>query len=85
MRLNIKKIEGLRCGALRRKPPPYSPELETDLVNWTDDSNWVRLLGIPFWETETPDKVDAFFTQLYNKAKARIATLVAGTLTTTPT
>jgi hypothetical protein len=73
MRLNIKKTEGLRCGALRRKPPPYSPELKTDLVNWTDDSNWVRLLGIPFWETETSDKVDAFFTQLYNKAKARIA------------
>ena len=73
MRLNIKKTEGLRCGALRRTPPPHSPELKTDLINWTDDSSWVRLLGIPFWETETLEKVNAFFTHLYNKAKARIA------------
>ena len=50
MNINIKKTEGIRCGSLRRKPIPLVPELQTDLIKWVKKGEWIRLLGIPFWE-----------------------------------
>ena len=34
MQVNVKKTEGIRCGRLKKKPPPYMPELHTDIIKW---------------------------------------------------
>ena len=70
MSVNVKKTEGIRCGSLKRMPHLISTALRTDLIKWVRDGEWVRLLGIPFWENYNED---LFFEQLYLKAKAKIA------------
>ena len=49
MRANKDKTEGLRGGALRRRPPPLIDELRTASIKFPQEGEWVRLLGIPFW------------------------------------
>ena len=44
---------------------PFSPELGTDMIKWADNKIWVRLLGIPFWETHVADTFNDFFDNLY--------------------
>ena len=70
MCVNVKKTEGIRCGSLKRKPHLISAALCTDLIKWVKDGEWVRLLGIPFWESYNEN---LFFEQLYLKAKAKLA------------
>ena len=70
MSINVKKTEGIRCGALKRKPVPHIPELSTDKIKWVKKGEWVRLLGIPFWEDYDPN---LFWDQLYNKTKCKLA------------
>ena len=74
-RANIKKFEGLRCGATRRIPPPTDGH--NALIQWAG-TDWVRLLGIPFWE-DNRDRVslkhitDAYWDTLYKKIKKLMA------------
>ena len=48
MLANKKKFEGIRCGALKRKPVPLIPALGTHLIKWVKPNEYVRTLGIPF-------------------------------------
>ena len=72
MRVNMKKTEGLRCGRLARKPVPLLQELGTSTIKWVQEGEYVRLLGIPFWESGKYD-VDISFRALYDKCKSKIA------------
>jgi hypothetical protein len=71
MRVNTKKTEGLRMGALLHTTPPLIPGV-TDMINWVKPGSYLRLLGIPFWE---PGKYDPnlFMQALYDKYKCKIA------------
>ncbi len=40
MKANAKKFEGLRCGALVRKPIPLVPELRTEVVKWVKKGDY---------------------------------------------
>ena len=71
MRANKDKTEGLRGGALRRRPPPLIDELRTASIKFPQEGEWVRLLGIPFWEQQ--GHAHKFWDQLYLKTKTLIA------------
>jgi len=70
MRVNVRKTEGIRCGALTRKPIPNPKGARTDMIQWVKKGEWVRLLGIPFWEEYNES---LFWEQLYLKSKAKLA------------
>ena len=70
MQINVKKTEGIRCGKLKSKPHVISKDLKTDMINWVKDGEWIRLLGIPFWERYNED---LFHEGLYFKAKGKLA------------
>ena len=53
MRLNKKKTEGIRCGRLASKPIPQIEGLDITSTQWVKFGTYVRLLGIPFWESGT--------------------------------
>lgn len=73
MRANAKKFEGLRCGALRRKPVPLVPELGTAMIRWARPGEYVRILGIPYWESEGDYNVRDFWIEKYDKMKRVIS------------
>ena len=50
MRANVNKFEGIRCGALKREPIPYLSVLRTEKIKWVHPGEYVRILGVPFWE-----------------------------------
>jgi len=66
MRANTNKFEGLRCGRLKRKPVPLIPELGTQRIRWVKDDQYIRILGIPFWENFD---VNLFWEEKYQRAK----------------
>ena len=70
MLANKKKFEGIRCGALKRKPVPLIPALGTHLIKWVKPNEYVRILGIPFWEKYD---ITLFYEELYDKTRAIIA------------
>ena len=70
MLANKKKFEGIRCGALKRKLVPTTPELRADRINWVKPGEYVRILGIPFWESYN---IELFYEKLYSKAKGLLA------------
>ena len=70
MRANKKKFEGIRGGPLQRKPVPLIPELHTEVIKWVQPGDYVRILGIPFWEQFD---IKLFYEKLYNKHKSIIA------------
>ena len=70
MQLNVKKTEGIRCGKLKRQPHVIKQEYKSNLIKWVKDGEWVRLLGIPFWEKYDENK---FHESLYYKAKGKLA------------
>jgi len=72
MKANAKKFEGLRCGALVRKPIPLVPELRTEVIKWVEKGDYVRILGIPFWESNQYD-INIFYDTLYRKHKSLLA------------
>ena len=73
MRANAKKFEGLRCGALRRKPVPLVPELGTETIRWAQPGKYVKILGIPYWEGEGDYDVRDFWIEKYDKMKRIIS------------
>ena len=70
MLANKKKFEGIRCGALMKKPVPIIPQLRTDIIKWVPKGDYVRILGIPFWENYD---INDFYDKLYRKSKALLA------------
>ena len=72
MKANAKKFEGLRCGALVRKPIPLVPELRTEVIKWVEKGDYVRILGIPFWESNYYD-INVFYDAMYRKHKSLLA------------
>ena len=60
MRANVNKFEGIRCGRLKRKPVPIVSELRTNAIKWVSDGEFVRILGIPFWESYDPNGLTSF-------------------------
>ena len=56
MQVNVKKTEGIRCGKLKREPHVISTDVKSDLIKWVKEGEWVRLLGIPFWEKYDEDQ-----------------------------
>ena len=52
MNINVIKTEGIRVGRLQRYPVPVIPELLTHLIKWARPNSFIKLLGIPFWETQ---------------------------------
>jgi len=72
MKANASKFEALRAGALKRAPIPNDLLLKATTINFPKVGEYVRLLGIPFWEDGKYD-VDRFFEALYLKCKVKIA------------
>ena len=72
MRLSEKKTEGIRCGRLASKPIPQIEGLDITSIQWVKFGTYVRLLGIPFWESGSYDE-NVFFRALYDKCKSKIA------------
>ena len=70
MQVNVKKTEGIRCGKLKRQPHVIKQEYKSNLIKWVKDGEWVRLLGIPFWEKYDENQ---FHESLYYKAKGKLA------------
>ena len=65
MKANQTKTEGLRAGSLRRKPIPPGCG-----IAFPAPGEWVRSLGIPFWEQDNPDP---FWEALYLKTKTKLS------------
>ena len=65
MKANQTKTEGLRGGSLRRKPIPPGCG-----IAFPAPGEWVRSLGIPFWEQDNPDP---FWEALYLKTKTKLS------------
>ena len=72
MRANVNKFEGLRLGRLKGKEPPANPEYRTNEIAWQQPGQYVRVLGIPFWEGDTYDPRE-FWVERYSKMKAIIS------------
>jgi hypothetical protein len=71
MLANKKKFEGIRLGALIRKLIPTVPELRTEMIKWVPKGGYVRVLGIPFFESYD---MTLFYEKLYAKTKGLLAT-----------
>ena len=65
----------MRSPAYMRKlnalSPCTLPELKIELIKWVPKGEYVRILGIPFWE---PYDITLFYEKLYAKAKGLLAT-----------
>ena len=72
MKANAKKFEGLRCGSLKRKPVPTEPRLRADTIKWAKPGEYVRILGIPYWEGDEYDPRE-FWIERYEKMKRILA------------
>ena len=76
-RANKKKFEGLRCGATRKIPYPWRGK--NGLITWATKKEWVRLLGIPFWENNRDPRTQTRDTsQYWDKLYFKCLELMAG-------
>ena len=64
--------EGILGGRSARKPVPNIEGLDTGLIQWVQDGTYVRLLGIPFWESGKYN-VEVYFQALYDKCRCKLA------------
>jgi len=68
MRANAKKFEGIRCGRTKRKEVERNDL--TNSIKWVKPGDYVRILGIPFWEEYD---VENFWIEKYDKMKLQVA------------
>ncbi len=70
MKANKSKFEGIRCGKLRKVTPPTVPGLYCEHIAWVKQQEYVRILGIPFYEEYDERE---FWTEKYSKMKKLLA------------
>ena len=70
MKANNTKFEGIRMGRTKKKPIPLVQELQTHIIKWVKPNEYVKILGIPFWEDFDPKY---FWDKIYFKTKTIIS------------